>query len=139
MKNLTPIRWWPGRAPMGLRTALGTALIFGAAFGLPLHAQAPATGSQSAAESLLEKAQALEARGRMDMAAQTWQQVLLSDPNNTEALAGLARAAKLSGNNSLATTYLDRLRAINPRDPNIERVQNMLSQQTQTAQLAKAG
>ncbi len=33
----------------------------------------------------------------MDMAAQTWEQVLLADPNNTEALGGLARAAKLSG------------------------------------------
>ena len=34
------------------------------------------------------------------------QQVLLADPNNVDALAGLARAAKLSGNNALAGTYL---------------------------------
>jgi tetratricopeptide (TPR) repeat protein len=124
---------------MGLGTALGTALTFGAALSLPVLAQAPASGAQSATASLLDKAQALEARGRMDMAAQTWQQVLLSDPNNTDALAGLARAAKLSGNNALASTYIERLRAINPRDPNIERVQNLLSQQSQTAQLAQAG
>jgi tetratricopeptide (TPR) repeat protein len=32
------------------------------------------------------KAHALEARGRPDMAIQLWQQILLSDPNNTEAL-----------------------------------------------------
>jgi tetratricopeptide (TPR) repeat protein len=124
---------------MRLEAALGTALTLGAAFAMPVYAQVPATSTQSATQSLLDKAQALESRGRMDMAAQTWQQVLLSDPNNTEALAGLARAAKLAGNNPLAATYVDRLRAINPRDPNIERVENMLSQQTQTAQLAQAG
>jgi cellulose synthase operon protein C len=124
---------------MRLETALGTVLTLGATFALPVFAQVPAPSTQSATQSLLDKAQALESRGRMDMAAQTWQQVLLSDPNNTEALAGLARAAKFAGNNSLAATYVDRLRAINPRDPNIERIGNMLSQQTQTAQLAQAG
>ena len=60
---------------------------------------APASASlfaQGATQALLEKAHTLEVRGRMDMAAQTWQQVLLAEPNNTEALSGLARAAKLS-------------------------------------------
>ncbi len=47
--------------------------------------------------SLEAKARALEARGRPDMAAQEWQQILLSDPNNVEALAGLARDYKLMG------------------------------------------
>ena len=47
----------------------------------------------SATVQLLGKANALEAGGRMDLARQTWQQVLLADPNNTEALAGMARAA----------------------------------------------
>lgn len=74
----------------------------------------------------------------MDMAVQTWQQVLLSDPRNVPALSGLARAAKLAGNNALAGTYIDRLRAINPKDPNIDRVQNMMSQQNQSTQLAQA-
>jgi tetratricopeptide (TPR) repeat protein len=117
-------------------------------FGIPasLAAQATASGRagvpvavESATQSLLDKAHALEARGRMDMAAQTWQQVLLADPNNTEALGGLARAAKLSGNAPLANSYLDRLRAINPNDPNIGRVQNMLTQQNQNAELQQAG
>jgi tetratricopeptide (TPR) repeat protein len=73
------------------------------------------------------------------MAAQTWQQALLADPNNVDALAGLARAAKLSGNNALAGTYLDRLRAINPSDPNIQRIETMGSQQNQSAELQQAG
>lgn len=103
-----------------------------------LRAQTGA-GVQSATQSLLDKAHALEVRGRMDMAAQTWQQVLLADPQNTTALAGLARSAKLSGNNALATTYLDRLRAINPNDTNISRVETMGSQQNQAVQLKQAG
>ena len=75
----------------------------------------------------------------MDMAAQTWQQVLLADPNNTEALGGLARAAKLSGNSALAGTYLDRLRAINPNDPNIARTENLATELDRNQQLQKAG
>ena len=102
---------------------------------MQLHAQ----GTQSPTQSLLDKAHALEVRGRLDMAAQTWQQVLLADPNNAEALGGLARAAKFSGNTALASTYLDRLRAINPNDPNITRVENMGSQQAQSAALKQAG
>jgi predicted Zn-dependent protease len=100
-----------------------------------VHAQ---TG-ESATQALLDKAHALEVRGRLDMAAQTWQQVLLSDPNNVDALAGLARAAKLSGNNALAATYIDRLRAINPNDPNIQRIESMGSQANQSAELQQAG
>jgi Flp pilus assembly protein TadD len=84
-----------------------------------LAAQAPAPASQSVTKSLLDKAHAFEQRGRMDLAEQTWQQVLLTDPKNTEALGGLARAAKLNGSPTLANSYLDRLRAINPNDPAI--------------------
>ena len=90
-------------------------------------------------QPLLEKAHTLEARGRMDMAAQTWQQVLLADPNSTEALGGLARAAKLSGNSALAGTYLDRLRAINPNDPNIARTENLATELDRNQQLQRAG
>lgn len=49
--------------------------------------------SQPVTRSLLIKARAFEARGRLDIAVQTWQQVLLIDPNNGDALDGLARAA----------------------------------------------
>jgi tetratricopeptide (TPR) repeat protein len=97
------------------------------------------TVAVSATQTLLDKARGLEARGRMDMAAQAWQQVLLADPNNVAALAGLARAAKLAGNAADANRYIDRLRAINPKDSNIARIQTMMSQQSQTVLLAQAG
>lgn len=119
--------------PFAVATALGVALALG---GAPSALQAQATG---AAQSLLEKAHTLETKGRIDMAAQTWQQVLLVDPNNTEAIGGLARAAKLSGNLALANTYLERLRSINPNDPGIARVENMGAQQNQSAELIQAG
>jgi len=105
----------------------------------PLPAYLRAQTAESPTQSLLDKAHALEVRGRMDMAVQTWQQVLLADPVNVDALAGLARAAKLSGNAPLAGTYLDRLRAINSNDPNIARIEKMGSQQDQATQLQQAG
>src|SRR5277367_1181877 len=107
---------------------LATALLLGALIFAPLPIELRAQAPVSTTRTLLDKAHALEVRGRMDMAAQTWQQVLLADPNNTEALAGLARSAKLSGNPALANTYLDRLRAINPSDPNIGRVESTAAQ-----------
>ena len=74
---------------------------------------------------LLAKARSLEARGRMDLAAQNWNQVLLVNPNQTEALAGLARYAKQNGDAPGVRTYLDRLRKVNPRDPAIAAVERM--------------
>jgi len=104
---------------------------------------APAPASQAVNQTqtvqLLGKAHALEVRGRMDMAKQTWQQVLLIDPNNSEALTGMARAAKLEGKNQEANDYLNKLRAINPNDPNIARVQNMGTAQDMSGQLQEAG
>ncbi len=88
---------------------------------------------------LLGKAHALETRGRMDLAKQQWQQVLLSDPNNTEALAGMARAAKSQGHIDEANQYLARLRQINPSDPNISRVENMGTAQDSNVLLRQAG
>jgi tetratricopeptide (TPR) repeat protein len=90
-------------------------------------------------QSLLDKAHALEVRGRIDLAAQTWDQVLLTDPNNADALAGLARASKLNGNTELTAKYLARLRAINPNDPNIAKVESLSSQQSQQKDLQDAG
>ncbi len=118
---------------------LATAILFGALACALVPVASHAQTAQSTTQTLLDKAHAFEVRGRMDMATQTWQQVLLADPVNVDALAGLARAAKLSGNAPLASTYLDRLRAINPNDPNISHIENMGTQESQAAQLQQAG
>ncbi len=109
---------------------------------LPIaHAQnAPAGNSaESARASIAEKARALESRGRPDMAIQLWQQILLSDPQNTAALAGLAKDYKLIGSDALADQTLDRLRAINPNDPDIARIESMSSSSQESEQLRQAG
>ena len=76
---------------------------------LCLASSAPA---QSAAErALLNKAQSLAANGHLDMAVQTWQQVLLADPNSKDALLGIAKADMQLGKADEARQYLERLRA----------------------------
>src|SRR5580658_4480203 len=85
---------------------------------------------------LVQKAHALEARGRPDMAIQLWQQILLSDPKNAESLEGLARDLKLIGSDK-ATDALDRLRKANPNDPNISKIEALASTRAESAKLSQ--
>jgi cellulose synthase operon protein C len=96
--------------------------------------------ASSGVDLLLDKARSLEGRGRSDLAAQSWQQVLLADPNQAEALAGLARWAKQTGQAEEARKYLDRLKRTRPSDPAIARIESMqvLTPQ-QRARLEEAG
>ena len=59
--------------------------------GIAQKAAAAQASPERTRQILIANAQALESRGRPDMAIQIWQQILLSDPKNVEALAGLAR------------------------------------------------
>lgn len=100
----------------------------------------PANGSPDQTRTILiEKAHALEARGRPDMAIQLWQQILLSDPKSTEALAGLAKDYKLIGSADQSNAALDRLRSVNPDDPNIGRIAALSSTRVQSDRLRQAG
>ena len=128
MKNPSAFRFW---APAIL---LGVAAISPAAC-ISANGQAP----QSQVQGLLDSAHQLEVRGKVDLAAQKWQQVLLADPNNTEALGGLARASKAMGKDQQAREYIDRLRAINPNDPGIERAEETQTQKDQNSELQQAG
>lgn len=127
MKNSSAFRFW---APAILLAAAipPVACIFA-------NGQAP----QSQVAGLLENAKMLETRGRYDLAAQKWQQVLLTDPSNTEALGGLARAAKSRGDAGQAQTYIERLRTINPNDAGIERAEETRTQKDQNSELQQAG
>jgi tetratricopeptide (TPR) repeat protein len=100
----------------------------------------PVAGAPDATRAILvEKAHALESRGRPDMAIQIWQQILLSDPRNTEALAGLAKDLKLIGSTEKSSDALERLRKINPNDPNISKIQALASTRVESDQLRHAG
>jgi tetratricopeptide (TPR) repeat protein len=87
---------------------------------------------------LAGKAHALESRGRPDLSIQLWQQILLSDPNNVEALAGLARDLKLTGSDK-AVDALDRLRKASPNSPDIAKIESLASTRAENAQLRQAG
>jgi tetratricopeptide (TPR) repeat protein len=102
--------------------------------------------ASSAVDLLLDKARSLEGRGRTDLAAQSWQQVLLADPNQAEALAGLARWSKQNGQSEDARKYLDRLKRAHPGDlaiAHIEAIQVLTAQQRarldEAGRLARAG
>jgi len=116
---------WAGRL---ITVLLGVSICCAAA-----HAQSDAQ------KILLDKARSLDTRGRLDLAAQNWQQVLLSDSRNTEALAGIARAYMSAGKPESARPYLNRLREINPHDPRIQKIEGMSSQKTVNTQLQRAG
>jgi tetratricopeptide (TPR) repeat protein len=89
--------------------------------------------------TLIDKARALESRGRPDMAVQLWQQILLSQPNNPDALAGVAKDYKLMGEAGKADAALDRLRRVNPKDPNIAKIEALSSSSAQSDELRHAG
>jgi len=97
----------------------------------PAHAQkssasvSPSVSADATRAGLAVKARDLEARGRADLALQIWQQILLSTPDNAEALAGLARDYKLTGDEQKAAVALLRLRRAHPNDPNIARIESM--------------
>ncbi len=73
------------------------------------------------------------------MAVQLWQQVLLSEPNNSEALAGLARDYKLMGAADKSDEALGRLRREHPNDPNIAKIAAMTSTAAESSELKQAG
>ena len=98
-----------------------------------------AAAAENARAILLNQARALDSRGRPDMAIQLWQQILLSDPNSADALAGLAKDLKLTGAADKANETLDRLRQVNPNDPNIAKIQAMASTKAESSELKRAG
>lgn len=121
------------------RCALVASCLLTAATGVVAQKKPSANSVEATRAVLVTKARALEARGRPDMALQLWQQVLLSDPNNAEGLAGVARDFKLMGKATQANDALERLRSVNPNDPNIARIEALSSNQPESDQLKKAG
>ncbi len=91
-----------------------------------------------AEQALLSKAQSLAAHGQLNMAVQTWQQLLLSDPQNKEALAGIAQAEMRLGNPDQAKKYLDRLRALGADARTIAGIESMSHLQSPAARLQRA-
>ncbi len=119
----------------------GYAAIVALGFALLPGPQAFASGAQeegSPTAVLLSRARTLEGRGRLDLARQDWSQVLLLEPNDAEALAGLVRAARAEGREADAKQYLDRLRATHPKGPELLRLENSGKGHDASAEIAEA-
>ncbi len=85
----------------------------------------PAPAQDSAVSTLLKQAASLESRGRYDLAVQTWQRALLANPDQSDALLGLARQAKRTGNSVETERLLGRLRAVAPGRPELLEIESM--------------
>ncbi len=105
--------------------------------GYPLAARADS--NEPAIRALLAKAEALAAHGHLDIAVQTWQQVLLSDPANREALSGISKADMQLGRSEEARSYLSRLRSLGGDDKDVRAIEGMPQVQAQSVRLAQAG
>ena len=93
--------------------------------------------AQSAAEkALLAKAQSLASHGRLDMAVQTGSRCF-SDPNSTEALAGIAKA-DMQLASPRRRQYLDRLRSAGGSPSVIAQIQSMPHLGPQSERLSEA-
>lgn len=122
-----------------LTAALTALCIAFPAFAAPPKKPASAASQPTGAASLLlNKARALEGRGRLDLAAQIWKQVLLTDSSQQEALAGLARWAKQNGRDEDARNYLGQLRRVSPNHNAIAAVESMNASAAQKRRLEAA-
>jgi len=119
--------------------ALWLILAAGAAL-LTAFGQAPATGrAPSAMEVLIRKARALEGRGRLDLASQTWRQILVTEPDQAEALAGMARWAHQNNRADEARGYEERLKRLGKVDPSQFRTEPVKNYSAQAPKLEEAG
>lgn len=123
-----------------MRISVAFLLALWLSISLAAQSNPPSEPRQNGVNILLGKARSLEARGRTDLAVQNWKQALLVNPNQTEALAGLARVAKETGNAEEQRSYLDRLRKVDPKDPDIAAIERMhVITQDERRRLEEAG
>lgn len=97
-------------------------------------APAPDSGSE-AIEQLLANVRYWEERGRADKAAEVWQKILRSDPQNADALAALALHAARAGATTQARGYLARLERDHRDHPGIASVRQALGLGAQFGEL----
>jgi tetratricopeptide (TPR) repeat protein len=87
---------------------------------------------------LLDRAKAQVQSGHMDIAVSTWKQVLVSDPNNMEALHGLATVEAQLGHQTEAKQYIQRLQKLGASSAVIGQLQELRSRPTDTELLKQA-
>ena len=95
--------------------------------------------AESPAEKvLLAKAQSLQAHGHLELAIQAWQQVLLSDPTDREALLGIAKADMQLGKTEEAQKLAQRLRDLGASSEDLSQIAAMPHVQPPSVRLKQA-
>lgn len=111
---------------------------------LPPAAALGATDSP-AIRILLDRAKAQAQSGHLDIAASTWKQVLISEPNNMEALRNLASVEAQLGHQQESDGYIQRLKRLGASSTEIGQLQGMRARPSdgdllkQAASFSKAG
>lgn len=110
-----------------------------------LPAATAAAADSPAIRILLDRAKTQAQGGHLDIAASTWKQVLVSDPNNMEALRGLATVEAQLGHQQEANGYIQRLQKLGANSAVIGKLEELRSRPAdadllkQAATAARAG
>jgi cellulose synthase operon protein C len=99
-------------------------------------ALASATGvaaTDAASGQIASQARYWEQKGRFDLAREAWLKLLRVDPDNADAMAGLAAAEIRSGRPEMAKQYLQGLRQLRPDHPDLNRLETALAKGAATA------
>ncbi|MFI8618448.1 cellulose synthase subunit BcsC-related outer membrane protein [Acidovorax sp. NPDC077693] len=97
------------------------------ALGLMASMMAPAAWAQTGAEqTLLDQGQYWQERGDTDRAGEAWQKLLRINPQNAQALYGMALVELNAQRPEGAQRYLTQLQAAHPRSPLVSRLQESI-------------
>lgn len=117
------------------------ALAFSLAAAHPAAAQ-PAADVRSpgagAATNLMEQGQFWQQQGQPERALQSYERLLVAEPNNVDALAGAAEMAALSNQTGAAQRYLQQFRRVAPQDPRLPRVTELVRLMNEDAETLAA-
>ena len=98
----------------------------------------PAQAQDAATKTLIEQGQYWQSRGDAQRAIDSWQKLLRVDPNQPDALYGMARAQLQGQNVEEAQRYLEQLRRAHPNHRLVERLQQDIGVQRNSAQVQQA-
>ena len=98
----------------------------------------PAQAQDAATKTLIEQGQYWQSRGDAQRAVDSWQKLLRVDPNQPDALYGMARAQLQGQNVEEAQRYLEQLRRAHPNHRLVERLQQDIGVQRNSAQVQQA-
>lgn len=87
---------------------------------------------------LIEQGQYWQARGNGERAQEAWQKLLRLNPNQPDALAGMAQIELDAGRAAQARTYLDQLKKAAPSSPLVARLEQSINLGQNSPQLRDA-